>query len=770
LIAKLARAVAHAHERGILHRDLKPGNVLFDGTDKPFVSDFGLAKWLERECDLTQTLAILGTPHYMAPEQTAAPHSITPAADIYSLGAILFHLLTGRVPFRGENALDVLRQAAEHAAPRPRTLNRKVPADLETICLKCLEKKPAARYSSATALADDLDRFLARRTILARRAKPLTHAVRWVLRNPSIAGLGAASALLLVSLLLVLRPAPAQKTEAREAQKSIAVLPFENLSEDKTNEYFADGIHDEVLVNLSRLGDLKVVSRNSVLPYKGTPRNLREIGKALGVKTVLEGNVRRAGDHTRINVQLIDVTNDQQIWAESFEPETANLFSAQSDLALRIATALETKISPAEKALIETPPTRDETAYNLYLHARELEYSASSRPDDYENDSKRIEYLKQAIARDPHFALAYSYLGRLHLNSVWKREDKSGELLERARACVEKALQIAPDLGEAHLAQGIYFADGLHDYRRALTEFAIARRASPNSPECLSWSGLTELHLGRWKEGLQYQLKAASLDPFDTQIRRDLIETHYDLRDYAAAERAIERAIIAVPLQANFFLMKRADVELMKGDLAAARATLGALPPDFESNGYVSYLHTWLALLSRDYPEAERWLNHIAEKFGPERTEWWVARDKAFLARAEGNPSKAQAALQEALRVWKTHLRKRPEDPEAATMVAIFDAGLGHKEEAISRMQKVLELHPVSGNAMDGPELVKYQALVYAWCGERDRALEQLATLENLPAGPSFGDLKFSPKWDDLRGDARFEKIVAAFGDPIKIE
>ena len=420
--------------------------------------------------------------------------------------------------------------------------------------------------------------------------------------------------------------------------------------------------------------------------------------------------------------------------------------------------------------MIETPPTRDETAYNLYLHARELEYSERSRPDDYENDSKAIESLKQAVARDPNFALAYSFLGRLHLNSAWKREDKSGELLESARACVEKALQIAPDLGEAHLAQGIYFADGLHDYRRALTEFAIARRASPNSPECLSWSGLTELHLGRWKEGLQYQLKAASLDPFDTQIRRDLIQTHCYLRDYAAAEHAIERAIIVVPQQANFFRMKLADVELMKGDLAAARTALEALPPDFESNGYISYLHAWLAFFSRDYPEAERWLNHIAEKFGPARTEWWVVRDKAFFARAEGHPIKAQAAFQEALRVWETHLRKRPEDPEAATLVAVFDAGLGHNEEAISRMQKVVELHPLSANAVDGPEWVKCQALVYAWCGEHNRALEQLATLENLPAGPSLGDLKFSPKWDDLRGDARFEKIVAAVAAPLKIE
>src|SRR5439155_571211 len=306
LVAILARAVGHAHEHGILHRDLKPGNVLFDGTGKPFVSDFGLAKWLEREGGLTQTLAILGTPYYMAPEQATGSHSLPAATDIYSLGAIFFHLLTGRPPFRGENAMEVLRNAAERPAPRPRSLKPQIPADLETICLKCLEKNPAARYSSAVALADDLDRFLARRPILARRATLLTHAARWTRRNPTIASFGVASLALLAALLFLLRPA----AHEADARKSVAVLPFQNLSEGKADEDFTDGIHDEVLVNLSRLGDLKVVSRDSVLPYKGKPRNLREIGKALGVKTVLEGNVRRAGDHTRINVQLIDATND----------------------------------------------------------------------------------------------------------------------------------------------------------------------------------------------------------------------------------------------------------------------------------------------------------------------------------------------------------------------------------------------------------------------------------------------------------------------------
>ena len=741
---QVANALLAAETRGLVHRDIKPGNLMMiDGADETDftikVIDFGVAKALAATPDTRELThgGFVGTPAFASPEQlSSAPVDVR--SDIYSLGATLWYLLTGHLPFgdrAGGSAPPVKQLKAAH-----------VPPAFISLLGSMLAIEPAAR-PNVRDLASRLEALQGRR----RRA------VMFAIAAFLIAGAGAAYYLHGSHI-------------TASSEKSIAVLPFENLSDDKTNEYFADGIHDEVLVNLSRLGDLKVVSRNSVLPYKGTTRNLREIGKALGVKTVLEGSVRQAGNRTRINVQLIDATNDQQIWAESFEPETANLFSAQSDLALRIATALEAKISPAEKALIETPPTRDEAAYNLYLHARELEYTERSRPDAYENDSKAIESLEQAIARDPHFALAYSYLGRLHLKAVWKREDKSGELLERARACVEKALQIAPDLGEAHLAQGIYFADGLHDYQRALPEFAIARHASPNSAECLGRSGRAERHVGRWKEALQYLLKAVSLDPFDAQIRRDLIKTNCYMRDYAAAERAIEQAIIAVPQQANFFRMQLAEVELRKGDLNAARTALESLPPDFESNGFVSFLHAQLASYARDYPEAERWLNHIAEKFGPERTEWWVVRDRAFFARAERDPIKAQAAFREALRVWETHLQKRPDDPEAATFVAYFEAGLGYKKEAIDRMQKVVDLHPLSADALNGPDWVQSQALVYAWCGERDRALEQLAKLDNLPAGPSLGDLKFSPDWDDLRGDARFEKIVAAFAAPLKFE
>jgi serine/threonine protein kinase/Tfp pilus assembly protein PilF len=771
LIAQITRAVAHAHEHGILHRDLKPDNILFDGAGKGYVSDFGLAKWLEREGDLTQTLAILGTPHYMAPEQASGAGRLTPAADIYSLGAILFHLLTGRVPFRGENALEVLRQAAERPAPQPRALNRKVPADLETICLKCLEKKPAARYSSAAALADDLDRFLARRAILARRANPVTQALRWTQRNRSIALLGVA---LFISLLLVLRPSRLSKTFTRVAEstnsaeeKSIAILPFENLSEDKSSDYLASGIHDEVLVDLSKIGDLKVISRNSVQPYKDGPRDVREIGRTLGVRTVLQGSVRTAGNRARITVQLIDTRNEAQIWAESFEREITDVLSVQGELALRIAAALQSKLSPAEKAAIETIPTRDPEAYDLYLRARESVYSIRTRDDSSVDIHRAIDLLNQAVARDANFSLAYSFLAQMHLSDFESNAEPAQ--LERARTCIETALRLAPDLGDAHLARGIYFNYGLRDYERARAEFAIARGALPNNAECLHWSGLLERRVGHWKEGLHYQLKAATLDPRDGMVQRDLLVTYCLLRNYSEAERTIERAIIVSPQQTSFFRMKQAEVALMKGDLAACRTALQSLPSDFEFNGFVAYLRARLALFERDYVQVARILDDALNKLGRPKSEWWVLRDRAFLARAKGDRIQTQAAWETVRKFWEAKLAAKPDDWQLLSWVAAAAAALGRREEAKRGMEKS-RAHFLPNDLENGPILAATEALVNGWCGDHERALTQLAEMAKNPGGPGPGDLKFDPRWDDLRGDPRFEQVMVVAAQPIKID
>ena len=441
------------------------------------------------------------------------------------------------------------------------------------------------------------------------------------------------------------------------------------------------------MVDLSKIGDLKVISRNSVQPYKDGPRDLREIGRALGVRTVLQGNVRTAGNRARINVQLIDTRNEAQIWAESFDREITDVLSVESELALRIAAALQTKLSPAEKAAIETLPTRDPEAYDLYLRARESVYSIRTRGDSGVDIHRAIDLLNQAVARDANFALAYSFLAQMHLSDF--ESDGEPAQLERARTCIETALRLAPDLGDAHLARGIYFNYGLRDYESARAEFAIARSALPNNAECLHWSGLLERRLGRWKEGLNYQLKAATLDPRDGMVQRDLLVTYCLLRNYAEAERTIERAIIVSPQQTSFFRMKQAEVALMKGDLAACRTALESLPSDFEFNGFVAYLRARLALLSAITRKLIGFWTDALNKLGRPKAEWWVLRDRAFLARAEGDRIKTQAAWENARKFWEAKLAAKPDDWQLLSWIAAADAALGRKEEAKRGMEKV---------------------------------------------------------------------------------
>src|SRR5438046_673683 len=347
LMAKGAHAVQYAHEHGILHRDLKPGNILLDGHGEPFVTDFGLAKWLDTSTDLTRTLAIFGTPGYIAPEQAKGPAAkLTPAADVYSLGAILFDLFTGRPPFLGEHALAVIQQASEKPAPKLRSLAPTLDRDLETICARCLEREPNARYRSAGDLAEDLERWLAGRHIIARPVSAPVRALRWSRRNPGIAAMAALLLALGTTVGVLIWKG---QFASPPPTTGIAVLPFESLSEDKENAFFANGVYDGVSTKLARLAHLKVISHNSVMPYRGA-RHTQEIGRALNVSYVLEGSVRREAGRIHLNAQLIDTRTDTDVWAEKYDRNLTDVFAMQSEIAQKVADQLEAKVSSVEKA------------------------------------------------------------------------------------------------------------------------------------------------------------------------------------------------------------------------------------------------------------------------------------------------------------------------------------------------------------------------------------------------------------------------------------
>src|SRR5437762_1633382 len=414
LTAKVGRAVQYAHEHGVLHRDLKPGNILLDGQGEPFVTDFGLAKWLDTSTDLTRTLAIFGTPGYIAPEQAKGPAAkLTPAADVYSLGAILFDLFTGRPPFLGEHALAVIQQASEKPAPKLRSLAPTLDRDLETVCARCLEREPGARYQTAGALAEDLERWLEDRPISARPVRAPARVWRWSRRNPVFAGAVAISLLLALAVICLLREQFfAPRTPVPE--KSIAVLPFENLSKDPENTFFTNGVQDEILTALARIAHLKVISRTSVMEYKsGIVRDLREIGQQLGVAHVLEGSVQRFANRVRVNAQLVDARTDAHQWAQTYDRDLADVFAIQSDIAKAIANQLQVKLSVSEQKAIAQPPTTDLTAFLLYNRAKSL-LVLTSFSAGVDRTLEAIDLLNQAVARDPLFFLAYCQLGYTH--------------------------------------------------------------------------------------------------------------------------------------------------------------------------------------------------------------------------------------------------------------------------------------------------------------------------------------------------------------------
>jgi serine/threonine protein kinase/tetratricopeptide (TPR) repeat protein len=760
LVAAIARAVAFAHEKGILHRDLKPANVLFDGAGKSYVSDFGLAKWLARESNLTQTFGVLGTPFYMAPEQAIASHTVTASADVYSLGAILYHLLTGHPPFTGETPMEVLHRAAEQPPPRPRLTNRRIPPDLETICLKCLEKDPAWRYSSAAALAEDLDRFCTGRTIQARRTGIFARGRKWVRRNPT-------STLLAASLFALAAAAGwiVWKSEftTHPLITGIAVLPFENLSEQKENVPFADGIQDDILTKLAKIAGLKVISRTSVMDYRGK-RNVRQIGNELRVSHVLEGSVRRTGTHLRLNAQLIDTRSDTHVWAEQYDRDLNDLFAIQSEIAQKVAAQLHVKITPAEKQAIQRKPTGDLVAFDLYSRANDILSGKNSRPQDF---AQAVDLLNRAVARDPSFLEAYCQLAFVHDQIYFDTIDRTPARLAMAKDAIDSAFRLKPDSGEVHLAQAVHLYRGYLDYDGALAELEVARQTLPNQARIFQLMGFIQRRQGHWEDSRRNLERVAELDPRDINTLDTLSGDYARFRRYAEAKTWLTRAVaVADPDDISMKLALpgwELDVNADPRPLHQAIDSLRATNP---AVGTFAIAHDWLmcALAERDGAAATQALSALNENeisLGDK-----VSFNRRFveglIARMTNDERRAQLAFVAARAEQEKIVEAQPDFGPAWCVLGMIDAGLGRKEEALREGRRALELLPAEKEALVGRYLVRYFAVIAAWVGEKDLACEQLAVVVRPPSNVSYGELKLMPWWDPLRGDPRFEEIVAS--------
>src|SRR5436309_3816112 len=620
LMAKVARAIAYAHGKGVLHRDLQPGNILLDGNGEPMVSDFGLAKWLDVNSDLTRTLETLGTPGYIAPEQAEWPaDELTSAADIYSLGAILFYLLTGRPPFVGPNVLYVIHQAAATPAPRLRSLAPSLDRDLETIVARCLEPDPNARYQSAEALAEDLERSLRHEPIQARRVGVFTRGRKWVRRNPTTTALVT----LLVALAAVIgvmfwkkeSQHPIPTGNAAIPDKSIAVLPFENLGEEKEHAFLADGVQDDILIKLAKIADLKVISRTSVMQYRGKPK-VREIGYALGVSHVLEGTVRRSGGKVHVNAQLVDARTDAGIWAEEYDRDLNDVFAVETEVAQSIANRLRAKVSAREEVAMQEWPTRDLAAYDLYVRAKPLIDFASESPEQerWKDYFQAVELLDQAIARDPAFLLAYCRLAEAHDELYFQNGDHTPSRLELANAAINSAFRLKPDSAGAHLALARHLYHGYFDYDHARDELAIAARTLPNDARIFEWSGYIDRRQNRSHEAVRNFERAMELDPRNVKIFTGAAVTYLVMRDYGQARETSDRLITLEPNNIHARVLRaRIDFD-ERADTRPLHAVIEKIfRDDPASAGNLVGWRFYLALYEHDFASADRALAPLTE-------------------------------------------------------------------------------------------------------------------------------------------------------------
>ena len=592
-------------------------------------------------------------------------------------------------------------------------------------------------------------------------------------RKPLLAIAGAIAAVAILAALFlpgILRSRSKSATippnEASSVSaKSIAVLPFENLSDDKQNAFFTDGVQDEILTALAKLADLKVISRTSVMQFRNAAtRNLSEIGQRLGVAHVLEGSVQRVGNKVRVNAQLIDARNDAHLWAQTYDRDLADVFAIQSEIADAIVKQLAVHLSSNEKAQIAKPPTNDLVAYDLYLRARDLD-DLSNDPNAKGSLLQGITLLEEAVRRDPKFLRAYCLMCETHLDLYWAGFDHTDERRELARIALEKAEEIQPDAGEVHWQKGLYAYHGFRDYDRALTELELAKRLLPNEARVYVILGAIDRRTARWVEAEANFNRAVELDPRNFFVLAEAGSTFAGVRRYGEGRRLYERALDILPNDPFVRCLLGFTSFAEAADMAAWRKQLDFVAAQGnEAARGIAFPLLLCSWVQRDRTAAEKAVALIpAEGIANSFDEAAVPREYCIgrTAWLFGDKNLAQTALTAARAIFERTTHEQPDYAQAWSYLGLTDAMLGRRDEAIQEGKRACEILPYSKDSWVGAVWITYLATIYAWCGDKDAALEQLATSATLADGVSYGELKQSPEWDSLRGDPRFGKIVA---------
>jgi TolB-like protein len=572
-----------------------------------------------------------------------------------------------------------------------------------------------------------------------------------------------AGAIISIGLFFLGRYTARESGPAPISDKSIAVLPFENFSSDKENAFFADGVQDDILTALSKVSDLKVISRTSVMSYAaGANRNLREIAKALGVSYVLEGSVRRSDSQVRVSAQLIDARNDSHLWADTYDRNLSDVFAIQSDIAMAIVEQLRAKLSPSEKAAIEEKPTNDITAHDLYVRAKLLNESSSYNAFRLDKLVQAASLLDQAVARDPKFLLAHCLLANTHGFIYFYGLDHTPARVALAEAAVNAAAQLRPDAGETHLARADLYYRCYLDYDRARPELAAARRVLPNNAQVLALTSFIDRRQSRWDTAVQNLEGALKLDPRNWYYLQQVALSYLFLRRYPEEIAALDKAIAILPndiitraARRNVDMEWKADTRPLRELIDSTKADNPAALASFDQY----YLP--LALYERNFADADHAIAIMPKQgLGADQVTLSVQFWEGLVARMRGDSAAAQTAFLAARSEVEKVLRDQPNYASALCTLGMLDAGLGRKDEAIAEGRRACELMPIAKDSINGIHMMEFLAVIYAWTGEKDLAIEQLKTVLAHPGIFTYGSLKLHPFWDPLRGDPRFDEII----------